>query len=83
MPNYDIILRILDIHRSRNDYNLLARCALVNRVWNSAASRLLYERVVIAPPFKLVLYFRDKGEIPVSKSSQSLYNYYFSGINSQ
>lgn len=66
---YDIVLRVLDLHRARDDYGLLARCALVNWEWNRAASRVLYEHIVVAPRFNAVLDLRDKGAIPVSSNS--------------
>ena len=61
---YDIIARVME--GCQDDYDLLARCALVSWDFNGAASRMLYSRVVISPPFSPVLNLRDAGSIPVS-----------------
>ena len=58
-----IVDHILEI--SGDDYGFLYRCSLVNWEFTHAASRLLYFRVVLSPPFKPVLNLRDTGSIPV------------------
>ncbi|KAF8904781.1 hypothetical protein CPB84DRAFT_1677109 [Gymnopilus junonius] len=66
---YDIIARMMEI--CRDDYDLLARCALVNWEFNQAASRMLYWHVVISPAFSPVLNLRDTGAISESSNFSS------------
>lgn len=63
---YDIVVRVMDLCGAQDDYALLARAARVNWEWNRAATRVLYARVVVAPPFKAGLDLRDRGVVPVS-----------------
>ncbi|KAF8797660.1 hypothetical protein BYT27DRAFT_7124904 [Phlegmacium glaucopus] len=61
---YDLIARVIEI--CRDDYSLLHQCSLVNWDFNQAATRILYSRVVLSPPFRLVLDLSDTSSIPVS-----------------
>ena len=68
-----IVNHILEF--TADSYGLLYRCSLVNWEFNRAASRLLYFRVVLSPPFQPVLNLKDTGSIPVSDDT-----HYASGI---
>jgi hypothetical protein len=46
---YDVLLQVLETFQ--DDYGNLYRCSLVNREYNEIASRILYSRVVLSPPF--------------------------------
>lgn len=59
--DYDLLVNILDIFR--DDYGALYNCSLVCRQFNILTSRLLYRRVVLSPPFSLVLNLRDRGTL--------------------
>lgn len=56
---------ILIIQNLRNDFNILLHCALVNHVFNRAASKFLYRRVVLSPYFRVFLSLREAPIIPV------------------
>jgi hypothetical protein len=61
----DLITQIIE-HLSE-DYDALYRCSLVSRACNVEASRQLYRRVVISPPFRrATLDLRKRGHIEVS-----------------
>jgi len=61
---YDLIARVMEI--CRDDYGLLYECSLVSWDFNQAVTRILYSRVVLSPPFRLVLDLSDTSSIPVS-----------------
>ena len=55
----DVLLPILEILQGGQQD--LYRCSLVNRAFNAVASKILYSRVVIAPPSRSSLDLRDDG----------------------
>lgn len=67
--SYDLLVRILD--HFRDDYPTLYSCSLVNWEFNHAASKILYSRAVLSPPFQRVLDLRNTG-IPVKVFRTSL-----------
>ncbi|KAF9006991.1 hypothetical protein BDQ17DRAFT_1238451 [Cyathus striatus] len=67
--HYDLLVYILEPYH--DDYSLLSRCALVNWEFNRAASKLLYFRVVLSPPFRPVLNLRDPGFISAGSNLPS------------
>lgn len=71
--SYDLLLRIFEI--CKDDYRTLYRCSLVNWDFNRAASRMLYARVVLSPPFRPSLSLRDPDGLSVSISKQGTINY--------
>ncbi|KIM89935.1 hypothetical protein PILCRDRAFT_812719 [Piloderma croceum F 1598] len=54
---YDVLLQVLEMFR--DDYGNLYRCSLVNREYNEIASKILYSRVVLSPPFSRGLNLKD------------------------
>ncbi|KIK09417.1 hypothetical protein K443DRAFT_127378 [Laccaria amethystina LaAM-08-1] len=60
--SYDLLVRILD--HLHDHYPTLYSCSLVNWEFNRVASKILYSRAVLSPPFQRVLDLRDTG-IPV------------------
>ncbi|KAK7694427.1 hypothetical protein QCA50_001613 [Cerrena zonata] len=47
--NYDVLIHVFDSLEETEFYPTLFACSLVNRVFNDAASRLLYRKVVLEP----------------------------------
>jgi hypothetical protein len=64
---HDILLPVLEI--LQYNYGDLYRCALVNRDFNAIASKVLYSRVVLSPPFRPVLNLKDRDGLLVSMSN--------------
>lgn len=62
--SYDLLLRILD--HFRDDHTTLYSYSLVNWEFNRAASKILYSRAVLSPPFQRVLDLRNTGIPPSS-----------------
>jgi hypothetical protein len=60
----DILLPVLEIFE--DDYCTLYLCSLVNREFNEIATKLLYSRVVLAPPFRPGLNLKDPDGLLVS-----------------
>ena len=60
----DILLPVLEIFEG--DYCTLYLCSLVNREFNEIATKLLYSRVVLAPPFRPGLNLKDPDGLSVS-----------------
>ena len=61
---YDTLLPVLEI--LDHDYSDLYHCSLVNRDFNEMASKVLYSRVVLSPPFQPILNLKDKDGLSVS-----------------
>ncbi|TFK37578.1 hypothetical protein BDQ12DRAFT_736111 [Crucibulum laeve] len=59
---YDVLLLALDLFR--DDYQTLFLCSLVNWEFNRVASRFLYSKVALIPPFRPVLDLKDSGALP-------------------
>jgi hypothetical protein len=59
--SYDALLHVLDIVSS--DYHALYQCSLVNWEFNRAASRLLYARIKLSPPFQRAIYLKSRAAL--------------------
>lgn len=53
--NYDILIHVFQYLEENEYYPTLFACSLVSRVFNDAASRLLYRKVVLEPQATNVL----------------------------
>ena len=62
--HYDLISCVMEF--CRDDSSLLYQCSRVNWGFNQAATRILYSRVILSPPFRPVLDLSDTSSIPVS-----------------
>jgi len=61
---YDVLLPVLEIFQDH--YGNLYRCSLVNRKFNEIASKLLYSRIVLSPPFTRGINLNDQDGLSVS-----------------
>src|ERR1700691_645210 len=61
---YDTLLPVLEL--LERDYGDLYRCSLVNRDFNEMASKVLYSRVVLSPPFRPSLDLKNRDGLSVS-----------------
>lgn len=65
---FDELLKISEALAFDNAFNTLTCCALTCKLFHRAASKILYSKVVFAPPFTRTLRLGARDEIPVRSS---------------
>ncbi|KII84036.1 hypothetical protein PLICRDRAFT_366539 [Plicaturopsis crispa FD-325 SS-3] len=60
---HDTLVQVLEYLRLQQDYHSLYQCSLASREFNKVASKALYTRVVLSPPFERVLDLKNRNKI--------------------
>lgn len=63
---FDVVLRVLEALTEDAPLGILYSCTLVDRQFNNAASKLLYKRVVLSPPFTRTINLKQRSQELVS-----------------